>query len=333
MNNCVRLAVSVLGSLWLSVASAESPSFSYDGQEYQGDKLPPAVQQSLYDVEMKANDQRRQVIDQYIVNRYLQEKSAAEGKTVKQLQQQLLQVPKASEADIKAFYDSNRGRINAPYEQVKGRVAEFIQSQQQAAKEGQLLAQIMTEKGYRLKIYEAQAPRFEVATEGYPFKGNPDAKVTMIEFADYQCPHCKEASHTVKNLLKQFDGQLKVVFRDYPINPSGISRRVAEAAVCAAEQDKFWPFHDLAFERQSYLKAIKPEMLAEQLALNMEKFNSCFAGNAAKDKVTASLEEGVRLGLSGTPTFFVNGLKLHVHGELEPALINAIEQALKNQAG
>ncbi len=328
MNNGIRLGVSILGSLWLSVASAGTPSFSYDGQDYKGAKLPPAVQQSLYELEMKTNDQRRQVIDQYIVNRYMQETSKAEGKTVKQLQQQLLQAAPASEAEMKAFYDSNRGRINAPFEQVKGRIAEFIESQKQAAKEGQLLSQIMTTKGYRLTLPEPQAPRFEVATEGYPYKGNPDAKVTLIEFADYQCPHCKQASKTVKKLLKQFDGQLKVVFRDYPINPSGISRRVAEAAVCADQQDKFWSFHDLAFERQSYLKAIKPDMLAEQLGLNMEEFNSCFSGSVAKDKVTASLEEGVRLGVGGTPTFFVNGLQLHIHGELEPGLVDAIEQAL-----
>ena len=332
MKKLLASTLCLAGALWLPVAMAETaPSFSYDGQTYQGESLPPGLQQKFYELEQKASEQRRQAMDQYIVNRYVRERAEAEGKSVRQLQQQLLSVPRASDAELQAFYDSNKGRINQPFAQVKERIAEFLHNQRRAMKEGQLLTTIMTEKGYRVQLESIEAPRFEVATEGYPSKGSDNAKVTLIEFADYQCPHCKKASKVVKNLLERFDGDLKVVYRDFPINPSGISRKVSEAAVCAQEQGKFWPFHDLAFERQSYLKAIKPDMLAKQVGLDMEQFNACYAGDANTAKVAKSINEAEELGLTGTPSFFINGKLLHLHGELETELIKAVEEALKEQ--
>ncbi|MCW8884991.1 MAG: DsbA family protein [Motiliproteus sp.] len=330
MKKLLATTLCLAGALWLSPAIAE-PSFSYDGQSYQEDSLPPALQQKFYELEQKANEQRRQAIDQYIVNRYLRERAKAESISVRQLQQQLLSVTHASDAELKAFYDSNQSRIKQPFAQVKERIAEFINNQRRSMKEAQLLTTIMTDKGYRVQLDSVEAPRFEVATEGYPTKGSADAKVTLIEFADYQCPHCKKASKIVKDLLKRYEGDLKVVYRDFPINPSGISRKVSEAAVCAQEQGKFWPFHDLAFERQSYLKAIKPDLLAKQVGLDMDQFNACYAGDDNTAKVAASSNEAEELGLTGTPSFFVNGKLLHVHGELEPALIKAVEDALKEQ--
>lgn len=326
-----RIWVLLLSLLWLPSVSAETPlTLSYDGQSYQGDSLPEALRQQLYQLDMQYNDQRRKLIDQYIVNRYLQERSALEGKSTAALQQQLLQVPEPSDEQLRAFYDGNKARIPAPFEQVKQQISEFIKNQQLALKQGQLLARIMSEKGYRLQLPLATAPRFEIAIDGHPFKGNPAAAVTVVEFADYQCPHCKNASGVVNELLEQYGDQLRVVFRDFPVNPSGISHKVAEAAVCADQQGRFWDFHDLAFARQQYLQALKPAMLAEELKLDMADFNRCFAEPATKQRVNASLQEAERLGLTGTPTFFVNGVQVHVHGELQSALVEAIERAIQD---
>ncbi len=332
MGNRTRLLALILGLLCLPAAMAESsppqPTISYDGQHYSGDSMPAALRQKLYELDIENNQQKRQAIDQYILNRYLQEKAQQENRSLREVQQQLLATEAPTEERVQQFYEANKSRIQAPLEQIRDKLVQFLRTQQLAVKQAQLMATIGQEKGYRLRLPEPQAPLFDIAIEGYPSKGNPEAKVTLVEFADYQCPHCKTASKAVKKLLERYGDQLQVVYRDFPINPSGISRKVAEAAVCADQQGQFWPFHDLAFERQSYLKAIKPDMLAQQLGLDMDKFNSCFALPETKARVTASLEEGQRLGISGTPTFFINGRQLHVHGELEPELIKAVEGAI-----
>ncbi|OMH32610.1 thioredoxin domain-containing protein [Motiliproteus sp. MSK22-1] len=320
----------VLGFLCVSTVSAEqSTVIRYDGHEYQGSNLPAALRQKFYELELETSKQKQQIVDQYILNRYLQDRAKAESKDIRVLQQELLQVSTPSDEELKQFYDANKARIPAPFEQVKAQISEFLRSQRVALKQGQLMKQIQEQKGYSVEMTEPSPPVFDVATAGYPSKGNPKAKVTLVEFADYQCPHCKKAGKVVNNLLKKFGDQLQVVYRDFPINSSGISRKVAEAAVCADQQGRFWDFHDLAFERQSYLKAVKSSMLAEQLGLDMDKFNACYAEQETKAKVTASLEEGNRLGLTGTPTFFINGRQLHLHGELEQGLVEAIEEALK----
>ena len=330
MEKYTRALVLVLGFLCISTVAAEQTTvIRYDGNEYQGNSLPAALRQKFYELELETNKQKRQIVDQYFLNLYLQDRAKTESKDIRSLQQELFQVSTPSEEELKKFYDANKARIPAPFEQVKAQISEFVRSQRVALKQGQLMNQIQEQKSYSVELTNPLPPVFDVATAGYPSKGNPKAKVTLVEFADYQCPHCKKAGAVVKNLLKKYGDQLQVVYRDFPVNSSGISRKVAEAAVCADQQGRFWDFHDLAFERQNYLKAVKSSMLAEQLGLDMDKFNACYAEEATKAKVTTSLEEGNRLGLTGTPTFFINGRQLHIHGELEAGLTEAVEEALK----
>lgn len=318
------LAGSALG---MNVQAAVPVAFSYDGESFAGESLPPAVQQAVYEAELKEAQGRRLLVNQYVVNRYIQELAETEGVSPQTIQQRYFDISEPTPEQIQAFYEQNKDRIRAPLEQVRPQIAQLMQNQALANKQTMLLAEIANKKGYKLRIAEPEAPVFDIATEGYPSKGAADAAITLVEFADYQCPHCKDAVAVVKRILERYPDSVRVVYRDFPVNSSGISRKVAEAAACADEQDKFWDFHALAFERQDFLKAIKPTQLAEEAGLDMEAFQRCYADAETAERVAESLAEAEYLGLTGTPTFFVNGVKVLSEGDLEAALVSYIERA------
>ncbi|RDE19077.1 hypothetical protein DV711_15915 [Motiliproteus coralliicola] len=315
-----------------ALAQAAGPGFHYDGQQYRGDNLPAAIKAELYQLEQKFNDQRREVIDGYIVNRYVRERAQAEGKSFAQLQQELLSAPLPTDADVEAFYNANKARIPGPLEQVREQIKNYLKQALLVEKQRQLLEMIVEDKGYQVELAALPQLRLPIALEGYPSKGNPDAPITLVEFADYQCPHCKNAGPVTKQLLKEYGDKVRLVYRDFPINRSGISRKVAEAAVCADRQGQYWPFHELAFERQNYLKNISIEMLAEEAELDMDAFNSCLKSGEPQQIVAGSQAEARELGITSTPTFFVNGRPLpHSHGDLLAELKSLIDDELKSK--
>lgn len=329
----VRQVAALLMLTWMgSWVQAAGPVLTYDGVRYEGDNLPAAVGRALYDLEQQVNNQRKQVMDNYAANRYLEEESARLKKDPRQLQQELLGVPAPDETQIKAFFDANRQRIPGTLEQMRGEIVKYLENQAMIARQRELMARIASEKGYQVELPMPAPLRMDVVTQGYPSKGAEDAPVTLVEFADYQCPHCRDAQAVLERLEKQYKGRLRVVYRDFPINASGISRKVAEAAVCADEQGQFWAFNQLAFERQRYLSTVTPQMLADELELDADKFSACLEQDGPKAKVAASASEARELGLTSTPSFFVNGLALpHTHDDLELALRQLIDAELQAQ--
>ena len=323
------LAIALLSLTPLTARSAEHIGFRYDGETYFGEQMPAPIRQKLFELEEEMNERRLQIIDQYVVRQYLKERAAASnGKSATQLEEELLAVPQPDAATIRQFYDQNKAEIGRPFEQVKDEVARYIVQQQGQEKVRALIDEIKKEKGYAVALPTPEPPRFDIDIDGYPAKGNPGAKVTLVEFADYQCPYCKSATRVVEHLLDRFGDKVRFVYRDFPINPSGISQEIAKGAVCADQQGAFWDYHNLAFERQGTLLADSPLRLASDLLLDTSRFQSCLYAPGTAAKVARSKDEAMSLGLSGTPTFFVNGRQLHAHGEIEKPLVEAVEKAV-----
>ena len=148
----------------------------------------------------------------------------------------------------------------------------------------------------------------EVDIKNEPFKGDENAEITIIEFSGYSCPFCaKFAMETLPRILENFS--VKVIFKDFPVHGEVVAH---EAANCALEQGKYWEYHDMLFERQKEWvnNVSKLYDYARILGLDVEEFNACLSSGKYKDEVLADKEEGVRLGVTGTPTFFINGRKV-----------------------
>jgi len=144
-------------------------------------------------------------------------------------------------------------------------------------------------------------------------KGNPNAPVTIIEFSDYQCPFCARFYlETLPQIEEKYikTGKVKFVYRDFPLSNHAYAQKSAEASECAGEQDKFWEYHNLLFENQrewSQKGSSKLKEYAVQLGLNADRFDKCLDRGEMEDEVKKDFSDGSRLGVQGTPAFFING--------------------------
>jgi protein-disulfide isomerase len=160
-------------------------------------------------------------------------------------------------------------------------------------------------------LTEPRIVRVDVSTDGAPFLGPADAKVTIVEFSDFQCPFCQRVLPALSEVRSRYGDKVKLVFRDFPLDrlhPQ--ARRAAEAARCARDQNKFWQYHDLLFAKAPQADPEQLKAYAEQLGLDVPAFERCLASGKHAAGVQKDLDEGIRLGVSGTPGFFVNGRPL-----------------------
>lgn len=328
MHTLKRLAAALLFPLPLAMAQAAELSYHYGEKDYSGKDLPASVRIQLNELETKMNQQRQEIIDQYVLDAWLREKAKAEGKTPEEVAAKVLEVSEPDEKALRKFYDENWERIQKPYKEVKDELVGAVWAERQQEKMKEVLKQIATEKNYTVNLPEPEALVFEVKTETYPSKGSSNPSVTLVEFADFQCPHCKQGAEIADKVLKKYSDKMRIVYRHMPINPSGISRKVAAASICADQQGKFWEYHDLAFKNQDKLDDKSPLQLATELSLDEAKIKACLEDPKTNEALDASEAEGRNLGVNGTPAFFINGQPFRPQLDMEKELVAAIESAL-----
>ena len=152
-----------------------------------------------------------------------------------------------------------------------------------------------------------EPPRLAIDVGDDPLTGPSDAPVTIVEFSDFQCPACGHAFPTIKRLLQQYQGKIRVVFRDFPLSIHPQAPKAAEAGNCANEQGKFWEMHDRMFTNQQKLGVADLKAAAAELGLDAQKFNTCLDSGKQAAKWQADVNDGRKYGVSATPTFFING--------------------------
>jgi protein-disulfide isomerase len=162
-----------------------------------------------------------------------------------------------------------------------------------------------------------------------PSIGPLSAVVTIVEYADFECPACKENVAVLKELKRLYPGQVRLVHRDLPFPGHPGARPAAEAAHCAYEQGRFWEYHDVLFSRASM--PVDYLQIAKHLQLDTEAFDSCLSSGRPQAAVSKDVQDAKRLGISGTPTFFVNGRYLSGFQTLE-ALRAAVDRELSKPA-
>lgn len=156
----------------------------------------------------------------------------------------------------------------------------------------------------------ADQARFDVSTDDDASLGPADAAVTIIEFSDFNCPYCRQFHQTTfRELLAAYPDQIRFVYRDFPIT-SQESFLAAQAAECAGEQGSFWDYHDALFSGRFDLSPSAYRQYADDLGLDSEELMRCVESGQFADEVQADARYASSLGLSGTPTFFINGIPL-----------------------
>jgi protein-disulfide isomerase len=144
-----------------------------------------------------------------------------------------------------------------------------------------------------------------------PQIGKREAKVRVVEFTDFECPYCQQVFSTVREIIAKYGEQIYFVYRDFPvsdIHPE--AEKAAEASNCAQEQGKFWPMHDKLFINQNDLSLSSLKRYAQEIGLEIKAFNNCLNTGKYLKEVEQDYLDGQKLGVKGTPTFFINGYRI-----------------------
>jgi protein-disulfide isomerase len=214
-------------------------------------------------------------------------------------------VTEPNEAEISAFYERVKAQAQGQtLEQLRPRLIESLKNQQRGKVYGELIAQMRKETGVTVLL---EPPRAAVTVDDDPALGPTSAPITIVAFSDYQCPYCKRVEPTIKELRDKYGDKLQYVFRDYPLSFHPFAQKAGEAAGCAMEQGKFWEMHEKLFTNNTQLQTENLKKYAGELGLNADQFNSCLDSGKRAKEVTDDMEAGSKVGVTGTPAFFING--------------------------
>ena len=297
--------------------------FTYDGKPYKAKDLNSAFQQKLFDAEEhKFRDQLR-VVEDAVLDIYFKKLAEKSSKSASQIRKEKMQVAPPTDAKLKEFYEKNRSKIPYPFEQVKADLVRFVTDKSRGEKREAILAEIRKSGSYKVAIKRPKAPVVKIDTKGFYQKGKLGAKVKVVEFADYKCPHCKLAFEVFEKVMKKHGKKIEFTFIDFPIIKD--SYKIAEASFCAKKQNKYWQFHKAAFKHQADRKL--PKELAKIAGLDEKAFTSCFDKREGQSFVDKGRKLGEESGVSGTPTVFINGVR-YTSAFTEEAVSKAIEALL-----
>ena len=255
-------------------------------------------------------DGRRAALDAIVADMLITEAAKAASMTPEAFTQAetAKRARKITDGDVTAFYQANVNQMQGrSLEQMAPAITRFLQEQEDASARLALVAELR--KGGPAVRVLLDPPRVTVpiaATD--PVLGNASAPVTIVEFSDFQCPYCLRASPTLKQLRQTYGDKVRVVWKDYPltqIHPQAF--KASEAGHCAAEQGKFWEYHDKLFASQ---QALQPESLktyAQELGIDSAKFDACLDAGKYAERVRDGVSAGAQLGVNSTPTIFING--------------------------
>ncbi len=265
---------------------------------------------ALADLDKKKFEARRQKIEQLIIDSLVKAEAAKKGMKEEEWFKQQVEkdVPQPSDAEVQAFFEQNKAQMppGSTLETIKPQIVSFMTQNQTREKARKLFEDLKKAANVQVLFKE---PRKQVEVKG-PARGPDNAKVTIVEFSDFQCPFCSRAHDTVEEVMQAYAGKVKLVFRQFPLEFHQDAPKAAEGALCANEQGKFWEFHTALFKNQSKLKEEDLKEHAKGLGLDGAKFAECLSSGKMAAVVKEDMAAGKKVGVSGTPAFFINGVML-----------------------
>jgi protein-disulfide isomerase len=294
----------------LSTAEGQAPEVvaKIGDVEISKQELLEAASSKLRELDQQRHEILRQAIDQLVNQRLIERKATEQEQEVRAYIRAALEpaVSEPTEEDIKSFYDSVEDQLGGrTLEQVRPQIVRKLKNDQRQEAYDQLIERLRAESNVQILL---EPYRVEISADDDPFVGPADAPVTIVEFSDYQCPYCHRAEKVVDQVLDHYDGKVRVVFRDMPLeslHPD--APKAHEAAGCALEQDQYWEMHDKLFANRQNLDRESLIEYAEELQLDAEAFETCLDEGQRAEEVAQDIAAARAQGISGTPAFFVNG--------------------------
>jgi len=284
-----------------------------DGQKITFGDLNDRIKDQLANLDKQKYQLRKQGIDGLVVERLVQ----AEAKKRNLTEEQLIKaevddkIPQPPEAELKKLYEEAKERLppGTTFEQVKPQIVDFLTGSKKQERAREFFNELKSTANVKITLPEPARERKTVAATGAA-KGPENAPITIVEFSDFQCPYCSRANESVEQVMKAYPNQVRLVFRHFPLDFHQQAPKAAEASLCAQDQGKFWEMHDKLFANQKALEVPALKGYAKELGLDTGKFDKCLDSGEKAATVQADLADGKKVGVNGTPAFFINGVLL-----------------------
>jgi protein-disulfide isomerase len=307
-------ALVLLVALGLAVAAQTpakaEPLAEVDGQAISAEEVEKAIAAQLTQLEEQIYTLKRQKVEALIAERLLTQEAAKRGMTVQALldAEVTTKVEPVTEQEIETFYQANKARLKGEEATVREQIRAHLQKQKLAAQREAFVQSLRFQATVVVYLKAPAVFRAEVSVDGAPVKGSATAPVTIVEFSDFHCPFCKRVLPTLGQLEAQYGDKVKLVFRDYPIdNLHPAARKAHEAARCAHDQGTFWAYHDALFANAPKASPEQLKTYAQEAGLDVPAFEQCVNTGTYQAAVQRDVEDGTRVGVTGTPAFFING--------------------------
>lgn len=280
-----------------------------DGVEITDQELTIAAKDQLHKIEGQIYQIKRSVLDNLVEQKMLEVAAKKAGVSVDDYLKSEVdaKVTEPSEADLKEMYEARKNKDTPAFEVVKPQIVAYIKRTRQAQIEQDMYEKIRKDSNVVIKL---EPPRVKIDISGQPSMGPESAPVTLIEVSDYQCPFCKRIQPTLDQVMQTYQGKIRRVFLDFPLSFHADSPKAHEAAHCAGEQDKYFEMYHRIFGNQASIKVPDLKKYAQEINLDMSKFEQCLDSGKFTAQVQKNMSIGAASGVSGTPAFFINGVML-----------------------
>ncbi len=273
-------------------------------------ELTDGIEAELYEAESKVFEVKFNRLRALVLQKLMDKDPKKQGLTNDQfLDKYISKGVAVSEKDVDAFVKKQ----NIPQEHLNPMVREKIKNYLEMEKKKETIDKWVAEQTRKtpVEVYipRPRRPTFDVQVGNAPMAGGKDAKVTVVEFSDYQCPFCAKGAEIIGEIKKKYGNKVRVVFKNFPLPFHNQAEGAAVAGLCANEQsaELFWKMHDEMFAHQDQLDVESLKKAAKKLGAKADQFDQCLSSNKYLDQVKADIEEGKKYKVKSTPTFFVNG--------------------------
>jgi protein-disulfide isomerase len=214
-------------------------------------------------------------------------------------------------AEIAVMYKQFKDRLQGMnLEQATPLISQQLVQQKQGERFQVYIQELKKQYNVSVSLPYPEVPRVQVSADDDPFLGTDGAPIEIIQFAEFQCPYCGKAGEAIDQVMEEYKGKVKMVYRDFPLGFHDRAIPAAVAANCSGEQGKYWEMHKLLMNNQRALTENDLTGHATTLGLDMTKWNTCRKDPSQEAEVRKDMADGSEVGVTGTPAFFINGIML-----------------------
>jgi protein-disulfide isomerase len=262
-------------------------------------------------VRQQEYEARQAALDDMINDQLFEREAKAKGVSKDKLIETEInsKVAEPTQPEIDAYYEQNKARMGGQTkEQIAPQIGAMLKSQKSGAIQADYMKGLRQKYGVKVLL---EPPRAQIAVDDDPSRGGPtSAPITIVEFSDFQCPFCSRAETVVDDVMKKYGDKVHLVYRDYPLSFHPNAETAAMGSECAEEQGKYWEMHKAMFANQSKLAASDLVETAGTIGIDKDKFKACLDSGKYRAEVQKDFQDGMKAGVTGTPTFFINGIMI-----------------------